>query len=60
MGAKHEGGSMMDDLFQEPSLSEVLDEPITQLVMDRDGVDRHDLEEMLDRLRQHLRPEEDR
>ena len=51
---------MMDDLFQEPSLSEVLDEPITQLVMDRDGVDRHDLEEMLDRLRQHLRPEEDR
>ena len=35
------------DLNHEPSIYELLDDPIAQLLMQRDGVERHALDPML-------------
>ena len=41
----------MDDRLTEAPLNELLDDPIAQALMDRDGVDREELCRLLDDLR---------
>jgi len=41
----------MEERFAEATLDELLDDPIAQALMDRDGVDRDDLCRMLEEVR---------
>jgi hypothetical protein len=38
---------------REPSLNELLDDPIAQLLMERDGVEEREVRKLLDDARQH-------
>ena len=46
----------MEDRFAEATLDELLDDPIAQALMDRDGVDREELCRMLDEVRRLREP----
>jgi hypothetical protein len=41
----------MEERFADATLDELLDDPIAQALMDRDGVDREELYRMLDEMR---------
>ena len=41
---------------REPTLEEILSDPLTRAVMEADGVDRHELEAMLRRAGRNLPP----
>lgn len=49
----------MDDQ-KDPTLSEILDEPIIMALMKRDGISRESLRQLLERVRNNLRAREDR
>jgi len=44
----------MDRISFEPDLNEILDDPIVQAVMARDGLDRDSVLQVMDSLRQRL------
>jgi hypothetical protein len=50
-----EGAWPMDWLRGEPSLDEVLADPIVHALMQRDGVDAHDLKVLIEDVRRALR-----
>ncbi len=49
----------MERPIREPSLDELLDDPIAQLLMERDGVEEAEIRKILDDVRQqhHVRTE---
>ncbi|HEX9465916.1 MAG TPA: hypothetical protein VGB82_25225 [Alphaproteobacteria bacterium] len=48
------------DCRAEPSVAELLDDPVLQILMARDHVDRGDLEDLIERTRRHLNGDEPR
>jgi hypothetical protein len=49
----------MEERLAEATLDELLDDPIAQALMDRDGVDREELCRMLDEVRRLRETQED-
>jgi hypothetical protein len=49
----------MNDRCREPSLAQVLDDPLTQVLMLSDGVDLSELRHLIDQARQRIAASED-
>lgn len=45
---------------KDPSLSEILDDPIVVAVMARDGIDREQVQLLMDQMRRRLRARQER